>query len=239
MPRDWSASSFTRSSRLTPNLQWSLPLDDFGDPEFQRYKEELLASLRESLSFFSNEGKRTRERLTVRYLLNGLGIEHDDSELNDDLPEDGEVDVAFRGARFQAKESMDAGRKRMDEIHRQIAQVDAATTYEELLEGSDPVTLTFADIRRQTEDVARSLVAKYGPRERAKTDLVVYVNRHDAWEEGEAPAPDPDYSPLLDLGFRSVSVVSNRFCSVIAARDDAPQFLRALAGRVFERSVSW
>src|SRR5215813_4193194 len=100
-----------------------------GEALMGQLRREWWAGIREyfddSLILFSEEGRPRRERAAVREFLKYLGVDFDDHELT--VPEqDGDVDVRFRGARFQNVERMEPGRRRHDEVRRMADRVPAA-----------------------------------------------------------------------------------------------------------------
>jgi len=71
--------------------------------------------------------------------------------------------------------------------------------------------------------------ARYGPNERSKLDVLVYLNLKNVVIE-EQLEKVPVKPPQLE-GWRSVSVLIGHHALVLAAREDAPFFLRDAVGR--------
>lgn len=69
---------------------------------------------------------------------------------------------------------------------------------------------------------------KYGPRECEKIDLLCYFN----WLDHSIVPPRE--IPSVEIGFRSLSIVSNRYCVVVYAAPIAPNFLRDNVGKAME-----
>jgi hypothetical protein len=70
--------------------------------------------------------------------------------------------------------------------------------------------------------------AKYGQIERNGIDLICYFNWRDCL------IVPPIEVNIMDVGFRSLSVVSNRYCEVVYASADSPPFLKDHAGKSVE-----
>jgi Protein of unknown function (DUF1780). len=77
------------------------------------WKEDRIRALKESLAFFSNKEKLSREKWVVRRLLRALHIDFAEEEM---AGAEEPVDVLFRDAKFQVKEILDEGRRRTDEF---------------------------------------------------------------------------------------------------------------------------
>lgn len=71
--------------------------------------------------------------------------------------------------------------------------------------------------------------ARYSPNDRSRLDALVYINlRNAAIAEQFEKMP---VTPLQLDGWRSVSVLVGQHALVLAAREDAPFFLRAAVGQ--------
>lgn len=170
---------------------------------------------------FARSFKNWREwNVAVNFLVNlHIGVDDADVQcLKVDPP-----DVAYRDALFEIKEIMDPGRRRHDEVKAAQRHVDAnggkAETVmytAEDLTPSDVATLVLAELDRLDQK-------HYLLDQRAKIDLLFYVNKLDHWFE-DGPMPDP--KQFDDHGWRSVSaVVDTQQSMVFSARPDAPDFL--------------
>lgn len=207
------------------DLVWSLLEEKDGDILSDEERRQCIADIKASIEFLGGGNKWGREKMTVEQFLQSLGISYD----NDELKEAGEpTDVAFRGAKFQVKELMDAGRRRSKEYQDAIKKLLVAKTRSELLEHYSPISVTFSDVVAQCYARAEALLKsqKYGRAETASIDLIVYFNRED-YEI--APAVDVERPPLA---FRSLTVVGGIFAAVVYAKDDAPDWIREAAGRL-------
>ncbi|BCB26998.1 hypothetical protein SKTS_18840 [Sulfurimicrobium lacus] len=197
--------------------------------------EEYLAAVRkareESVRFFSSGNRGERELWVAKEFLTNLGLEFQYSELihvKDDPP-----DVRFREAEFEIKEILDPGRRRHAEYKASLETANAATTPSELLEPATPKDITYGEIYVLIEEQVKKLCFKYGPSERAKMDLLFYVNLEDVYGYVATPLPSP--ACLRPLGFRSVSLVMGRFSGVLIASETAPEFLRNGGARIVRR----
>lgn len=205
-------------------------------------RREWWAGIREyfddSLVLSSEEGRPRRERAAVREFLRYLGVDFDDSELT--VPaEDDDINVRFRGARFLTVERMDPGRLRRNEVPRMADRARAAHDVSALeIPHHDSVPMGMAELARE---VVRALEKKSRKTaNRASLDALVYVNLG-----GRHPYPPPDVieddtSAVVQLGWRSVSVLWPPYAMVICARSTAPEFIRAKARTVIRyHSVPW
>ena len=197
------------------------------DEEQTSWKDDRIRSLKESLSFFSNREKLNREKWTVRRLLRALAIDFNEEELTG---AEEPVDVLFRDARFQEKGIMDKDRRRTDEYKRALKIAVAAKDHSELFELYDPIDISFSEVVQKCYDFAQNLIsqAKYGPLECKNIDLICYfnlINHHIV---------PPTDVVTKNIGFRSLSIVSNRYCAVAYARKDAPTILRDNVGKAKE-----
>lgn len=183
------------------------------------WKAERIRELQQSISFFSNSNKLEREKWGVRRLLRALDVDFAESDLSN-APEP--VDVAFRGAHFQVKEIPDEGRRRGDEYRNALERAISADQYSQLLEQYTPMDISFANIVTRCFEYSAALLAqrKYGSLESKKLDLLCYFN----WKDHHVVSPVE--IATVDAGFRSLAIVSNRYCAVAYARDDAPDFLK-------------
>lgn len=141
------------------------------------------------------------------------------------------MDVHFRSARFQNVERIEPGRRRHDEVRRFAERVRRARSVANLevpAPGSMPMTMT----ELLTEVIAAlSEKKQMKMANRSGLDALVYVNlqgRHLY----PAPAAVDDPSALVQLGWRSISVLVSGYAIVICATANAPDFLRRQLGRV-------
>lgn len=190
------------------------------DPD---WKDEHIRALKQSLEFFSNREKLNREKWVVRRLLHALKVEFYEEEMTG---ADEPVDVSFRDARFQVKEIFDEGRRRTDEFKNKLEIVESANDYRELLEHYDPIDISFTEVVRLSYARAQDLLlSKYGPRESMGIDLLCYFN----WIDHHVVRPVDVI--IEEIGFRSLSVVSNNYCAIAYASASAPAFIRDNVGR--------
>ena len=205
----------------------------------ERSEREVLEKLRrdteEAEALFSNTGQELQERTAVAGLLRVLGVDFREHEIVKCGPEP--IDVSFRDARFQVTEILDRDRARNLEIKQRLARVKSAGRLEDLVDqgviSSDPmspdelVTLVLERCREKARRYAG---------ECSNIDLLIYVNlrRRHLYPLG----PFPEAAALASIGWRSVSVIMERFALVLWAADNAPAFLVEQRGQaVFWRGL--
>ena len=193
-------------------------------------KQLLLQSAQADVDFFSNAGKKERERLSVSEFLSTLGIAHDKHEIVS-LEQDNKIDVRYKDASFQVKELMDPDQRRT-KMYKDIRNsIRSATTLQEIRWIGDVHSIPpLAAIYDLVLDEAKKL-ANDSRYERVKhdLDLLFYVTRTFASLINEAEINSGDFSPL---GWRSVSCVNAKQAVVLFASPTAPEFLRSRTARV-------
>lgn len=189
----------------------------------ETWKEEYISYLKESLCFFSNKEKLAREKWVVGRLLSALGIDFTEVDMSGAAEP---ADVSFENAHFQVKEVYDENRRRTDEYKEKLERVKSAKSLLDLKEQYTPLSISFTDVVRHCENYAIKLIEenKYGVREVGDIDLLCYFN----WVNHNITAPTN--IPYITTSFRSLSVVSNRYCAVIHASEKAPNFLKDSVG---------
>jgi|SRR6056297_2175407 len=194
----------------------SQPLEGMKDSA-QDWRERHQRDVADSLDFFSSAQKVEREKWVVNRLLSCCAIQFDESDLE---PAREPADIQFREARFQVKELMDTGRRRCDEFKTKLRQIEEADSESDLLEPYAPKTISLSEVAQLVVEKSEALaVEKYGPKERQTLDLVFYFNYL-----GFGVEPPLEFS-CRSIGFRSLSVVTNTYCAVLATAPGAPSFL--------------
>jgi len=183
------------------------------------------ASMKAAVDFFSNRNKLDREIWVVKHFLEKQSINYQDCEI---LEADEPADVAFRDAQFQVKELFPEGKRRGDEYKEKLKKALDTETDSDLLEQYTPSSISFTEIVELCSEYTSKLIDefKYGVVERKKVDLLFYFNYVRCHE-----IPPDNYEFNIN-GFRSVSVVGNRYCSVLSATNDAPDFIKSSIGNV-------
>ena len=191
------------------------------------WKRSRIESLLEARSFFSNDGKLDREIWVTVHFLRRTNIDFDESEI---VAAEEPADTAFRNARFQIKELVPPGRHRQAEYEEKLDKATTAQDYSDLTEEYTPGEITFPGIVESCKAYETGLVEcnKYGVREISTTDLLFYFNHPGVFEV------PPESFVFNDSLFRSVSVLSNRYASVLCASADASDFLIANFGLVHD-----
>lgn len=188
--------------------------------------------LQESVDLFSSRDKFILESYVVSEFLRNLAVIHDGNELQrgDDPP-----DVVFRDAKFEVKEVMDAGRRRLSEFKEALAAALVATDPAELLKDFTPKSITICEVYDEVLKRASALAAcKYPASVRQAMDLLYYINLQDVM--GLVEEPYPDVGPLADLGFRSVSFLDGHRSCILCSSSAAPSVLAGKLG-IFHRQL--
>jgi hypothetical protein len=189
-------------------------------------EQDVLDALRRDMgsaeALFSNTGQDLQERTAVAGFLRVLGIDFREDEIIKCGPEP--IDICFREARFQVTEILDPGRPRNLEIKQRADRARAAKSLGELVEPGTasshslgPNELLALTLQR-TKEKARKYAGKCDG-----IDLLIYVNllrRHM-----NPAASIPRSKAVESVGWRSVSVIMERFAAVLWAADNAPSFL--------------
>ena len=173
--------------------------------------------------------KPQRDRVVVRALLRVLGIACAEAEII--APVEAPIDVRFRQAQFHVRELCDHPRRCA--WHEEDSRVQQARTRADSEDLRPPAggRAATARLARVTAALAQH-AAWYGAR-CVGLDVVVAVDGyHDALA---LPAQDPEIGALTLQGWRSVSVVCPPSGMVLYAASGAPDFLRAVTGRLLRQ----
>lgn len=200
----------------------------------REYIDRLVTNTEDTVSLFSNPRKRERECMVARAVLRLFSVPYREEELLEVPPEP--VDVCVAGASFQVTEVLDEGRQPHRQIRERLERYRDTKRLEELVEPIVPGVPTSITPRRVSGEellqrVAAALHAKelrYGSPACADLDALVYLNLQAAVLSADLEREMP---VLCDAAcWRSVSVVSGHHGLVLAAEENAPEFLRARAG---------
>jgi hypothetical protein len=121
------------------------------------------------------------------------------------------------------KELIDEDRRRLDEYKRALQKIKQATTLADLVEQYTPIEYSLEPIYERVQWKVNKISDHYSNEIRTSTDLIVYFNLHDVL------VPEPVNVVKLtfnDREWRSVSVVGSSWSYIIAARQNAPNFIR-------------
>lgn len=201
--------------------------------EERRYIEKCLANAEASDRFFSGPHKPERERLECAWFLRALRVPFAVEELiavpNDGPPD--RIDVQFREARFQVRELLDAGCRRHDEAKDRVQQLRSAKTIDDTLLGypSEYVPMSYDEVYSSLTEALARKASDYGEPVCARLDALVCIQRR--WRYLDSDSPLPGYEPLMQQGWRSVSLVMRSSSHVVYAKGSAPAFLREYAGQ--------
>ncbi|MES0036061.1 DUF1780 domain-containing protein [Mesorhizobium sp. M0046] len=195
----------------------------------KEFSHRLSEEAQEAAELFSNAGQESQERTAVAGLLRVLGLDFQEDEIIKRGPEP--IDVWFRDARFQVTEILDKGRPRNLEIKQRSERMKRAKRLDDLLErgtiSSDPIPPEefAALISERCAEKAEKYAGQCGD-----VDLAIYVNLR-----GRHLYPTEPFPPLkanLCRGWRSVTVITERFAVVLQATAKAPTFLGSRRGQM-------
>src|SRR2546426_53382 len=208
----------------------------------RRQTREWWAKLREyfdgSVSFFSEDGRKEREKAPIREFLRYLSVSFTEEDLTVP-PKDDNIDVRFREARFQNVERMEPGRRRHEEVRSLAERARTARDVRSLeMPRSEGVPMGVHELLREVLKALDKKTRKTA--NRASLDALVYLNlrgRH------LYPAPDvieEDNSAVAQLGWRSVSLLWPPYAVVLCAKPTAPTFLRIKVGQIIRYTgIPW
>jgi hypothetical protein len=173
--------------------------------------------------------KPQRDRAVIRALLRVLGVAFAEAEVI--APVEAPIDVRFRQAQFHVRELCDHPRGcawQADDSR--VPQASTLVDRGDLRHPAVGMDLT-ASIAHVTAALAQH-AAWYGVR-CVGLDVVVAVDGHHGVLAPSAQAPE--ISALALQGWRSVSVVCPPSGMVLYAASGAPDFLRAVTGRLLRQ----
>jgi hypothetical protein len=167
--------------------------------------------------------------------LTNLGVAFCDGDLSSILGEP--IDVSFQrmGARFQVKTILDPGRLLHGEYKVALVAANKATKVEDLVVPYTPEDATLTELCEQIAARASTHAKHYAPKVCRSLDLLLYVNLKHVI--GLVETPYPDTSALGLLPWRSISFVMLTRACVLAAKNDAPEFLKSAVGPVRHRNM--
>jgi hypothetical protein len=170
----------------------------------------------------------------VHGFLNVIGVKHGWAQL-ESLEQAHRVDVQFKDACFQTVECLDEGRKRGDEFKQREEFYQKAENFEDLLEGVNlyPHPFTRDELMELVVAAASKKKKTYENKKEgipiSALDLLVYIEK-----KGRHAYVKKPLGTVPELtGWRSVSVVAEKFGAVLHASDDAPAFLKERLGKPF------
>lgn len=205
--------------------------------EFEEYKKERIEALKESIQFFSNDGKKKSEVWVVEKFLNTLGLTYTESEIIQMSQVDEPPDVTFRDASFEVMELYDEERQRHKEYKNMLHNIEVATSYNDILK---PETWDIDEVSLQRLlDIAEVRLHEkkghFSADIKVDLDVLIYVNmRKITIDDKDSIVSLPDASKLTQ--WRSVAFILNRPVVFVAyASDRAPDFIRDIAGRVIRK----
>ncbi len=180
----------------------------------------------EGVDRFGRKFKNWREWNNTKDFLSNLPIKVDYSDIfcvDPDPP-----DTVYKGARFEVKEIMDEGRRRHDEVKKEIAKYGRTLPFV-----SNPNGLFYDICPNDAANMAIKELEKYENKykEKSQIDFLFYINKkHHFFLEGEL-----NKNPIFEnFGWRSVSCVIGSGTSIVFyASPEAPDFLKLCAEQYF------
>lgn len=197
-------------------------------PDDHAALEEIRRELRETISFYSNEGKSAREKWVVSEFLTIARIPFTESEIvgiTTSAP-----DVEFRDARFEVKEILDENRSRHHEYRQKLAKAEAARCLRDLSEIYIPSPITIDEVVALIKKDLRERASQYSLEFQKSCDILYYVNLQFRFLSRGKNWPSP--FDFAEFGWRSISFLKGRGCSVFFAATNSPEFLRGLESRL-------
>lgn len=200
-----------------------------GRREFEDHKRNLIEYHLETVRLLSNEKKPERERRVCAGFLRCLGIVFSVGELLSVPQRHGPPDVIFRKARFEVCDSLSEGRKPHDEARARIARSKKLKKIKDLdVSFTFPTPATYSEVYSYVAEELTKKALKYGMSTCANLDALVHIRRHVFLQ---LHSSRPSNALFSKQGWRSVSFVMPPYSHVIYAAKQAPDFLKALAGK--------
>ncbi len=203
---------------------------------FEFETQERVAFFKRGIQRFSRAFGKAREKWVVFVFLRSLDVAFDKSEMRND-EQASAVDIYFRDAAFQVKESLDLKRRRTQEYKDDLNKARAVRSNRELIDhilesGYDPKYLPIGKLVESLLPVLQEWSEAYSSESRANTDLLVYVNHIDIWgvDGNKTPAIHP-------FGWRSISITKGGWSAVLSASPTAPAYLRTSCGVVKRTNI--
>jgi uncharacterized UPF0160 family protein len=190
---------------------------------------EQIESIEGAVEFFSSSNKTVRETWVVNEFISNLGIKFKESEIrsNDNDP----PDVIFRDALFEIKEIQNKDRKRHKEYKEKLKKAQQASNIEDLMRSYTPKVISMKEMVDRINEEAEKIL--YEPEFCKRTDLLFYVNLTSTYLSREKTFDVSGRDNLTK--WRSVSIVESKASCVLRATDSAPEFLKAIVGKMLVR----
>jgi hypothetical protein len=202
--------------------------------EDQEYIASITRGLEEDIRFFDSTNKEEREIWVVNEFLTNIGEEFypDEIKASDSEP----PDVVFHDAMFEVKEILDPGRRRHQELKRDLETAKNATSMQDLMEQYSPRDITWSEIYELVYVGCEKYSKKYSSDAKSQLDILFYVNLQDA--RAYIQRDLPSQRNLENFGFRSVSFISGLLGGILMVREDAPGFLTKFTAPKVIRKVN-
>ena len=195
-----------------------------------------LAALRQhaadTRTLLSNAQKSERERMVLRAYLRCLGIPFSDDEIVAGTEEP--IDVLFRSAQFQIRDVV-GNRLRGKEWADREQRYQAAESMSDVMDPYTPsVAVPFDRSAKMVADALAGKARHYAPATTAALDALLYLDLANSHLWPLEPGPASAVTDELNRqGWRSVSMLSLPYGSVLTASSNAPEFLKSKAGLIF------
>lgn len=192
-----------------------------------KLRADKIQDIKQSISLFSNSGRTKRESWVVAEFLRNLGISFKDNDL---ISGSNPPDVIFQNAAFEIKEIDEKNRKMGDEYKNKIKRVESAKTLEDLYPDYQFKEINLPEIINRINEVMTSLI--YDINFCKKTDLLFYIKYSLIGEHNYTITANDAW-----IKWRSISILTNNNIScVLFANDTAPEFVKAVKGKIIKRN---
>ena len=198
----------------------------------QDYLKHLWKHAGEMRTFYSNAPQPERERMVVCAFLRCIGIDFSVSEIQSKPEENDPVDVEFRDAHFQVTDLL-RDRKPgglWQERERKWGNAESISDVVEPWTGSQPIS--YDEMSREIAKHLEQKATHYTVRTRAMVDILVHVDLLPKRHLWPLDPVSNHHNDLVQQGWRSVSMVSFPYGSILAACGPAPEFLRSRNGQI-------
>lgn len=188
--------------------------------------QPIIEARKRDVEYFSSDNKKDREIRIVKFFLDILKVNYQETELIPISVRDEPPDVFFRDACFEVKEILPKNMRRHQECKEALEKAEAANTVSDLCEDYEARTVTLNEIMTRIEEKLQELYT-ICPTMRKNTDLLLYVCLATFYRL------EPYNIPQNCKDWRSVSMCTNsKLAIVLFASQGAPDFIRANMGRL-------
>ena len=200
------------------------------------YLDRVSAFASEMRRFHARTQQPERERRAVCGFLRCIGIDFAVDEIQSRPKENDPVDVEFRDAHFQVTDLLGERKpgRIWQERERKWGNADSVSDVAEPWDWSQPIS--YDEISREiTKHLEHTKAAHFDAQTRATVDILVYVELLPKRHLWPLDPFSSHHNDLVQQGWRSVSMVSFPYGSVLAACGSAPEFLQSRSGQILKK----